>query len=329
MNNSTADVGRAFGTFSLDSRLPGATQRGFAAFRREWEAQLGDRFRMPAFSPASTGDFRVKSRGAKARDVAVINVHGVSAVHAAGYSHCVEDLVRMHVVRQGTLTLGEIRDRDEDTVPAGQFLLRPFKLAPRYDTARHTTVDFFFLPSATLMPLLKKGFINGPADTAEMRLLLAHTDMLHTTVADLGPAGVHAARNVLVELVKAVALRQFDDTEPLLMPALTQAARDLADSRLTDADLSGAVLARELNVSVRTLQRAFAATGEPAAAYIRRRRLEEACLALTASSRPPALSELAAHWQFADSSHFIRAFKKHYGQTPTDYTRSIREAEPA
>jgi len=33
-------------------------------------------------------------------------------------------------------------------------------------------------------------------------------------------------------------------------------------------------------------------------------------------------SEIAAHWQFADGSHFIRAFKKQYGQTPTAYARS-------
>lgn len=57
-------------------------------------------------------------------------------------------------------------------------------------------------------------------------------------------------------------------------------------------------------------------------AYIRQRRLEEARLALTAPSGRLSVSELAAHWQFADSSHFIRAFKKHYGRTPTEYARS-------
>lgn len=41
--------------------------------------------------------------------------------------------------------------------------------------------------------------------------------------------------------------------------------------RLADADISPAALARELNVSVRTLHRAFAATEESVSAYIRRR----------------------------------------------------------
>ena len=83
------------------------------------------------------------------------------------------------------------------------------------------------------------------------------------------------------------------------------------------------MLARELNVSVRSLQRAFAAAGESVTAYIRQRRLEEARLALATPSGRLSVAELAAHWQFADSSHFIRAFKKHYGRTPTDYARSI------
>lgn len=34
--------------------------------------------------------------------------------------------------------------------------------------------------------------------------------------------------------------------------------------------------------------------------------------------------ELAAHWQFADGSHFTLAFKKRYGQTPTERVRSAR-----
>ncbi len=306
---------RAEGTFSVDSTVRGASARGFAAFR------------MPAFSPATTGDFRVRSCGTRMRDVAIINLHGVSAVEAAGSSHCAEDLVRMHVVRRGTLRVGEVREHADGTVSAGRFLIRFFKRAPRYELVRHTTVKFLFLPASTLTPLLGNRMISGSTDSAEMRLLLAHTNLVHENASDLGPAGVQAARDALVELVKAVALRQFDDVEPLLAPALALAAKELADTHLTEPGLSTAMLARELNVSMRTLQRAFAATGEPVTTYIRRRRLEQARLALTSPTGPPDISDLAARWQFADSSHFIRTFKKHYGQTPTEYTRSTRTAD--
>ena len=116
---------------------------------------------------------------------------------------------------------------------------------------------------------------------------MAHSNTIHATIADLGPAGVQTVRSTLIELAKAVAKRRFD-----------------------------------FNVSLRTLQRAFAATGESVVAHIRHRRLEEARLALTAPSRRPSVSEIAAHWQFADGSHFIRTFKKQYGQTPTAHARS-------
>jgi AraC family transcriptional activator of tynA and feaB len=78
-----------------------------------------------------------------------------------------------------------------------------------------------------------------------------------------------------------------------------------------------------LHVSVRTLQRAFATAGESVTAYIRRRRLEQAWLELTGpAAARSSVTELAASWQFADSSHFIRAFKQQYGQTPGDVARS-------
>ena len=58
--------------------------------------------------------------------------------------------------------------------------------------------------------------------------------------------------------------------------------------------------------------------------------MEEARRALTASPDRPSISEIAAHWQFSDSSHFIRVFKTAYGRTPAEYTHSIwarRECE--
>ncbi|MGW4976048.1 helix-turn-helix domain-containing protein [Streptomyces mirabilis] len=75
-----------------------------------------------------------------------------------------------------------------------------------------------------------------------------------------------------------------------------------------------------MHVSVRTLSRAFASTAEPVGAHIRRRRLEEARQEWTAGH---AVSEVAARRQFADSSHFVRAFRQRYGQTPAQYFRSL------
>ncbi|MFI9402750.1 helix-turn-helix domain-containing protein [Nocardia sp. NPDC052316] len=321
MDSTAADFAAARGAFAVDSIGPGAVSRGFDLFRHGWQTQVGAGFPLPTFSPVTTGDFRVRSRVAKLRDVAVTDLDSASVIRTAGTPYGYDDQVRMYVVRRGSWTLGASADHDDYSVTAGQFLLRHGPPL-HFGAAPDTTVRILTLPAAVLAPRLRNRSRTEAADSAEMRLLMAHTTMVHATVADLGPTGVHAAHGAMLELAKAVTTGRFDDVEPGLRPALIQAAKALADSRLADPELSPQMLARELHVSVRTLQRAFTTAGESVTGYIRHRRLEEARLALTAPSHRPTVSELAAHWQFADSSHFIRAFKKRYGRTPAEYARS-------
>jgi len=324
MNGTGSRADESRGAFFLDSTDPGPGRPGFDAFRRAWEAQIGDGFRLPGFSPDTTGDFRVKTRAARVRDAAVTDIRGVSALRSEGTLDGVEDQVRMFVVRRGAWTVCGSPDGGDQTVSAGQFLLQHVGRPMHLQTLPRTVVKVLVLPSTVLKPLLGNRAVTGPADSAEVRLLVAHANNVALTAPDLGQAGVEAAHAALIELAKAVATGRFDDAEPLLAPVLAQAAKDLAESRLAEPGLSPAMLARELHVSTSTLQRAFASVGESAAAYIRRRRLEEARLALTAPSNRLSITELAAYWQFTDGSHFTRAFKKHYGQTPTEYARSTR-----
>jgi len=312
------------GAFFLDTMVSRAGRPGFDAFRRAWESQIGDGFRLPGFSPDTIRDFRGKTRAARVRDVAITDIRGVSALRSEGKLNGVEDQVRMFVVRRGAWTLCGSPDGGDQTVQAGQFLLRHVGRPMHLQMLPGTVVKVLVLPSTVLKPLLGNRAVTGPIDAAEVRLLAAHANTVELTASDLGQAGVEAAHSTLIELAKAVARGRFDDAEPLLAPALAQAARELAESRLADPELSPAMLARELHVSVRTMQRAFASAGEPAAAYIHRRRLEEARLTLSAPSNRLSITELAAYWQFGDGSHFTRAFKKHYGLTPTEYARSAR-----
>lgn len=330
MGRTRAEADGARGEFSVDSTAPGAAPRGHDSFRRGWETQIGDDvFQLPDFSSDTVGDFRVKGHVAKVHGAAIADLYAASATRTAEAPGGDQDLVAVYVVQRGAWTLGGPPGHGEQTVSAGQFLVRHLGRLSAFETTAHLTAKFFVLPPDELKPLLGNRVVTGSADSAEIRLLTALTDTIHMTVADLGPVGVEAAHGALIELTKAVAKGRFDDVEPRLAPALTQAAKDLADRRLAHPDLSPAMLARELNVSVRTLHRAFAAVGEQVTTYIRHRRLHEARLALTAPSGRLSISELAAHWQFADSSHFTRTFKKRYGQTPTDYARSTAAATPS
>ncbi|GAB7045502.1 helix-turn-helix domain-containing protein [Catenuloplanes indicus] len=229
----------------------------------------------------------------------------------------------MWLVRRGQWALGDSRANTELTAPAGGFVLRHVGRLSHFATPPHTTAQIFVLPGAALKPLLRDRVVTGSATSAGVRLLVAHASMVHRTLPALGPAGVDAARDTLVELARAVARQGLDAADPRLAPTLAQAAKDLAARRLTDPGLSPVMMAHELNVSVRTLQRAFAAENQQVATWIPDRRLDRARAALAENRW--SISEIAARWQFADDSHFIRTFKKRYGRTPAEYARELHQ----
>lgn len=286
------------------------TGRGSGVSPDQWAAAIGDVFPLPA--PRTDGRIPARIRAARVDDVAIADLSDTTASWAPTAIEGIEDQVWLYVVERGSWTM----DGAQVLRPGG-FLLKRGRLA-RCATAPGTTARIVVLPAAGFGPLTPDRSITGPTDSPEARLLMAHAGMLHSTAAGLGAAGLHAARAALIELVRAVARGSVDDTEPYLAPALAQAARDRADRMLTEPELSPGMLARDLGVSLRTLQRAFTADGESATAYIRRRRLEEARLAL--ATRPDlSITEIAAHWQFADASHLGRVFKGAYGCTPGDW----------
>ncbi|BET45296.1 MULTISPECIES: helix-turn-helix domain-containing protein [Streptomyces] len=300
------------GTFSAD--VSGAN--AFSDFAHEWRSRMGETFALAPFRRTTVSGFSARSRGFRVRDMMFNRFQTAAALRTAGRRVGADDHVRLWIVHRGTWRFEEPGGA-EHTAPAGRLLVQRGRLSS-FSADPHTVVQVLVLPAAEVQSA-RGGPVSGPADAAEVRLLTAHAAMVGRMLDRLAPAGVDAARGTLAELARAAAGGGLDDVEPLLSPALAQAARDLADRRLTDPALSPSAVARELNVSPRTLQRAFAREGRPLSTYIRRRRLEEACRALVAPHRRMTVTEIAARWQFADSGHFARAFRKYYGRTPTDY----------
>ncbi|MEV4596455.1 helix-turn-helix transcriptional regulator [Amycolatopsis sp. NPDC049253] len=264
----------------------------------------------------------MRIRHAKVDDAVIERLYSESVAGGTGgeFNH-LNNRVVLHVVRRGEWRFTGPR-RTSTTVAGGQFVVRLNDPSWTFEVEPRTSATVLQLPVEQLRTHLADRHVIGNAATAEVRLLLAQTRAVEATVDTLTPAGLIAARASLVELAKGVILGSTDCADSQLAPALAQAARDLADALLPDADLSPAVLARHLNVPVRTLHRAFAGSDESAAAYVRRRRLERARADL-ATGRA-TVSEAAARWQFSDSSHLIRAFKSRYGQTPTEFVRSAQ-----
>ncbi|MCA2212034.1 helix-turn-helix domain-containing protein [Jidongwangia harbinensis] len=281
----------------------------FDSFRRRWAAVMGESFRLPAFTPSTAAGFRGAIPVARVHDVAISSVLDASAFSTATAPEASAGKARLWIVRRGTWTLRERRGVTR-TVRAGEFLLHRGALE-RFGSAPHSSSLHLAMPAGSLAAPVTRGSVRTP----EIRLVAAHAEMVRETSTTLGPAGLRAARDTLIELIEAVPRGVFDDAEPLLAPALAEAAKRLADDRLADPDLSAGTLAREFNVSVRTLQRAFARTGDGVASYLRDRRLERARRDVAAGGL--TITEIAARWHFADGSHLSRAFRKRYGHPPS------------
>ncbi len=71
----------------------------------------------------------------------------------------------------------------------------------------------------------------------------------------------------------------------------------------------------------RSLHRAFASQSTSVMGYVRERRLERARSELMTTSL--TIHEIAARWHFSDDSHFIKAYKKKFGELPGN-RRGIR-----
>ncbi|HTF52408.1 MAG TPA: helix-turn-helix domain-containing protein, partial [Pseudonocardia sp.] len=69
------------------------------------------------------------------------------------------------------------------------------------------------------------------------------------------------------------------------------------------------------------MNRVFNATGQTVHEVVRVRRLARARDEVAAGGTP--IATIATRWGFADSSHFSRAFKAHYGSSPRDYREAV------
>ncbi len=92
------------------------------------------------------------------------------------------------------------------------------------------------------------------------------------------------------------------------------------ETRLADPLLSPGRIAEALGLGLRTLHATFAPTGETCAAYITRRRLEEA-RALVVGAPWRSISDIAFGLGFNSMGTFFRTYRGRFGETPTESRR--------
>lgn len=135
-------------------------------------------------------------------------------------------------------------------------------------------------------------------------------------VGDLFTGSVEAA--TAREELLALTFSLFQHTEPTTA-TLRRAAKTLIEGRLNDSGLTAESVARTVGVSLRHLNRGFAAESTTVTQYIHDRRLELAKQELTSVvSSPPRIADIAARWGFSSQAHFTRAFRRRYGMAPSE-----------
>lgn len=158
--------------------------------------------------------------------------------------------------------------------------------------------------------------------TAEptVKLLASHLAALQAISGSLPGTAATAARNATLELLIGASRSQLPVGSPATLVALRHSIERWIDGRLSvgtsDRDLTAAAAAAAHSISLRTLHRAFA-DGDTFGSVVRHRRMQRARRDLGDPSA--TIQSIATRWGFADASHFCRAFKSLYGQTPTDY----------
>jgi AraC-like DNA-binding protein/mannose-6-phosphate isomerase-like protein (cupin superfamily) len=122
----------------------------------------------------------------------------------------------------------------------------------------------------------------------------------------------------------------LDHETPLCLPTasdpLVAAAMDYTGDHLAGATMSG--LCREVGTSERSLRRAFVSdTGMSWRQYLQESRLLKAMAMLAESDL--SLLDISLAVGFDSASAFTRSFRRYAGESPSEYRRRVRTAQPA
>jgi AraC family transcriptional activator of tynA and feaB len=135
--------------------------------------------------------------------------------------------------------------------------------------------------------------------------------------------GAALAKNLLQVVAAAFAIEYGAQAERSVVAASRYTEiKQYIEMHLRNPELGPTPIATALGVSRRYVRLLFAAQKDSVTAYIRRRRLEECAWEL---SQPlwqgRSITSTASDWGFRSMAHFARAFKDHYGATPTAFRR--------
>jgi AraC-like DNA-binding protein len=180
------------------------------------------------------------------------------------------------------------------------------------------------IDSGAMLDMRERVFDLTPFQSQLLRgavgLLRAGSDELGTSSSLVGVDRYLAA---LAALLMRTAVRR-PSADLAQIEQLRMRTDAIIFEQSTDSNLTPAVIAAQLNVSLRQLYRAFSGTESPAA-RIRRHRLERAAEILATRLGPGQVERVAVECGFVSAEYFSRAFRREFGLSPRAYRSAHRD----
>jgi AraC-like DNA-binding protein len=147
------------------------------------------------------------------------------------------------------------------------------------------------------------------------QLLASVSDSFDSLSADdLRPIDI-AATELLTTCLAAAATTGANPQATILHRVCQE-----VEARLGDPSLSPALIARDMGLSERYVQKLFETGGSSFTHYLRRRRLERCREDFENPQRAHlSITDIGFHWGFNDAAHFSRSFRADYGMTPRTF----------
>jgi len=223
---------------------------------------------------------------------------------------------------------GEVRTRASEALLSS--LDRPMVITVSAPANEVLTLQMARKTLATLAPTLDDRISMSPiVATTGLSLLRRYAAGLFDESA-LAPAMPALAARHLFELAALVIGAETDRWEAMalggLRAARLAAAKSTILAMLDRPDLSAVLVAAKLNVSSRYLHMLFEEDGRTYGAFVKEQRLARAFQALVdPRQRGRRIIDIALETGFGDVGAFNRAFRRRFGQTPSDARAAARE----
>jgi AraC-like DNA-binding protein len=178
------------------------------------------------------------------------------------------------------------------------------------------------LPRTAVPDVANRHLTRVPTATPQHRLLGCFFTALAEELPAMAARAGQIASDSLVQLLRLINQEsdRVTDASSLRLTMLPLVRRSI-EHRLGDPQLTPTSIAANNAISLRTLHGVFAVTGESVSTFIRRRRLENSYADLLAHPTW-SVARTAMRWGFTDPGNFTRAFRAHFGFTPSDLRSS-------